>query len=956
MASAATASSGIVRPGERVQLGRGRAQPRVVWVYPAYAQGRIDEEEAYAARMRADGADVRAFGIPCPGGWWPFPVLDQCYRQGERSLHEAYAALARLLDDADVLVAAGGAMLHPEFLDQLRVHKLFVCADDPENSANLSQPVAAHFDHCFVVNIACVDAYRDWGCRSVEWLFPVLRPERVTPKMTRQRIVHGGRDLDLALCCDRDFGTGDRAQRLANLLAEFPQCETRGRGWPQGPIPPSEVAALYARSKIGWNLHHSVGPCNTRLLELPANGVLQICDNGQQLGRIFALDREVVGFDTIAECIDKTRYYLAHDDERRAIAVAGAERVQRDYTEPRQWQRILAAIDRLRPTPAASAPAPALPITAAVDNAIDAAKAAVIPSRRPRVWLLADRRGWAYDRLCHGVARELANEFDCRIAYVAERPDLTDWDFDLVLVCYWGETWHQQFVSDPARIVKLVSSHRWQEASHGALTPAQFAATHLTDAATLGATSLRLQHLLAAERAVLHTPQGVELDTFVPPTTRRHGPLVAGWAGNAQDPCKGLALMLRPATGDDFELRSADGSLDAAGMVRFYQGIDVLLIASTFEGEPRPLLEAMACGCFPIAVDVGIVPELVHHADNGLIVERNPAAFRAALQWCAANLDFVRAAGARNRDLLATARAWPTVAAGWRELLRTAWDRLRARPLAPTVPTVLPAATPATVARRDRDADVIAACKNDYSPHLDAVNRGHDDDTWRAASAYYRCELLPLLPAARDAAVLDVGTGFGYLLRFLHERGYRNLGGVELDADLCRRTRARLGTAAVIHHGDALALLAGSPQRYDLITAWDIVEHFALADCLEFLRLLRRALRPGGTLVLRTPNMANVLGIYSRCMDLTHQVGFTEQSLAQLLRQAGFDDAALHVPDFTREATLAAKVAESRAFHARLFESQDRATPGCFDKNLVMQASVPALLAVPPVTAAGAAR
>ena len=47
---------------------------------------------------------------------------------------------------------------------------------------------------------------------------------------------------------------------------------TRGRGWRAGYLPEQEKVALYGRSKIGWNVHNSVGPCNIRTFALPANG------------------------------------------------------------------------------------------------------------------------------------------------------------------------------------------------------------------------------------------------------------------------------------------------------------------------------------------------------------------------------------------------------------------------------------------------------------------------------------------------------------------------------------------------------------------------------------------------------------------------------------------------------------------------------------------------------------
>jgi hypothetical protein len=60
---------------------------------------------------------------------------------------------------------------------------------------------------------------------------------------------------------------------------------------------------------------------------------MQICDNKSHLGAVYELGKEIVGFDTVEECIDLCRYYLAHDRERREIAANGWRRALRDYNE-----------------------------------------------------------------------------------------------------------------------------------------------------------------------------------------------------------------------------------------------------------------------------------------------------------------------------------------------------------------------------------------------------------------------------------------------------------------------------------------------------------------------------------------------------------------------------------------------------------------------------------------------
>ncbi|MFT4514086.1 MAG: hypothetical protein ACI89X_001420 [Planctomycetota bacterium] len=296
-----------------------------------------------------------------------------------------------------------------------------------------------------------------------------------------------------------------------------------------------------------------------------------------------------------------------------------------------------------------------------------------MPEPKPRIALLVDRPGWAYDRAAHALKNALEDQFSFEILYVVDQPSAPK--CDLLHVFFWGETWHQQWTFPREKIVKEISSHRWNQPAYGNLTPPEFAARHLADAGTLTATSRRLQRILAPIRTTLFCPNGAEHPA--PPSSSSRD-IRFGWAGNAQDPCKGLHDILRPAAGNDFEVLVAGGELTAAQMPAFYMATDALLIASTAEGEPLTLLEAMAHGCFPIATDVGIVPELVEHGVNGLIVDRTPAAFRAAMQWAACNPDHVRAAGRKNANHIVATRLWQHVAPQWATAWRTALSACRA--------------------------------------------------------------------------------------------------------------------------------------------------------------------------------------------------------------------------------------------------------------------------------------
>lgn len=290
---------------------------------------------------------------------------------------------------------------------------------------------------------------------------------------------------------------------------------------------------------------------------------------------------------------------------------------------------------------------------------------------RPRVVIFAGEPGWAHDAAALPLSKLLSDEFEIHIEYRLYKPDLSKWPFDLIYVLYWGEMYHHKYVHDARRIIKQVSSHRWEKK----LTPNQFAAEYLVDAGTISVPSLRLQKALYPHRKAILAPKGIDPGLFSY-HGQRTGKLRIGWAGGLTAAGKGVKDILIPAAGQDFELVIAGGELTKPEMANFYNSVDVICVASNAEGDPLPLLEGMACGCFPVCVDVGIVPEVVQNGSNGLIIERTPAAFRDAFAWCAAHLDQVRETGLRNADEMLRTRTWEIVSEQWRTVMRHAYRGL----------------------------------------------------------------------------------------------------------------------------------------------------------------------------------------------------------------------------------------------------------------------------------------
>lgn len=300
----------------------------------------------YAARigrLRARGYLVEDFCVTLnpPGPKVLWPELDYRWRRRDPQLLRMYDSLSDILKNSDVLINYNGANLHPDFIKQCNTFNVFSCYDDPEASEYLSRYVAAAFDFIFVGNPGCLDMYRGWGIQNVEFLPIGVSDSDRDLNLSEEKILTEQREIPVVFLGSRDKC---RDRWIDPLMKEFPQAMVYGSGWPNGYLEQEQQIALYMNSRIGWNMDQSVGPVTSRTYRLPANGVLLIGNNRAHLGKIFDLGVEAIGFDTLAECIEHTHYYLTHEEQRRQIASRGWRRTIKDYTEWVIWQRMLSTI------------------------------------------------------------------------------------------------------------------------------------------------------------------------------------------------------------------------------------------------------------------------------------------------------------------------------------------------------------------------------------------------------------------------------------------------------------------------------------------------------------------------------------------------------------------------------------------------------------------------------------
>jgi SAM-dependent methyltransferase len=135
--------------------------------------------------------------------------------------------------------------------------------------------------------------------------------------------------------------------------------------------------------------------------------------------------------------------------------------------------------------------------------------------------------------------------------------------------------------------------------------------------------------------------------------------------------------------------------------------------------------------------------------------------------------------------------------------------------------------------------------------------------------------------------LLDIGCATGDVLVAAQSRGW-TASGVEVSPHAAAVARGRGFDVAV----GTLRHAALEAERYDAVTLLDVIEHFdePLAELAEVHRLLR----PGGVLVVETPNWDS---LYRRVLRRWwpalqarfHLIYFDARTLAAMLRRAGFE-------------------------------------------------------------------
>ncbi len=163
------------------------------------------------------------------------------------------------------------------------------------------------------------------------------------------------------------------------------------------------------------------------------------------------------------------------------------------------------------------------------------------------------------------------------------------------------------------------------------------------------------------------------------------------------------------------------------------------------------------------------------------------------------------------------------------------------------------------------------------------VNAG--DESRRHMAEMFEHNYSRFLPKNKKAKILDFGCGVGQCSEWLVAKGYKNVTAVDTSKEAIEYVKQRGVDGVQVKN--TLDWLDKNKRQYDLIVTNDVIEHLDKDQIIPIVTGWHKALKKGGTLIVKTNNVSAITGARMRYWDHTHTTSFTEFSLLQVLSYAG---------------------------------------------------------------------
>jgi SAM-dependent methyltransferase len=138
--------------------------------------------------------------------------------------------------------------------------------------------------------------------------------------------------------------------------------------------------------------------------------------------------------------------------------------------------------------------------------------------------------------------------------------------------------------------------------------------------------------------------------------------------------------------------------------------------------------------------------------------------------------------------------------------------------------------------------------------------------------------------------LLEIGSSFGFFLAAAQRDGW-SVTGVEMSEAASRHAREKLGVQVFSGSLQDQTQLLG--QQFDAVVLFHVIEHLPAPK--EFLDLCYRLTKPGGVLILKTPNISSVIARmagsgWEWLIAPAHLYLYSPSTIKVLMEEAGYRD------------------------------------------------------------------
>lgn len=261
----------------------------------------------------------------------------------------------------DILYIGSASLYHDELLDLLPYRpKLIVGWHATITRENM---VFKNYDLILSSHEECLRISRQQGARHTAYAYPGIPAELGTKFSSVKRsdlcfsgywaISHPRRNYFLYALSQRLPELPIQCNYHLGFYNGGPPCPDIVHRYNRGPVWGLAMFKAFASSRITLNGFCSInsGPQNLspnmRQLEGMGVGSMMLTENSDNLEAFFTEGKDLVTYATIEELVEKARYYLAHEDEREAIAAQGLRTCLQYYNMDVRARALMDAVQRV---------------------------------------------------------------------------------------------------------------------------------------------------------------------------------------------------------------------------------------------------------------------------------------------------------------------------------------------------------------------------------------------------------------------------------------------------------------------------------------------------------------------------------------------------------------------------------------------------------------------------------